>query len=642
MTTQTRHIATDTLTPLIPAFALLRLYEEAGLPMRAGIVTLVSDGVENACRWIMPYAPLWAAATLIRASKKEPLRETFDRVRVGTLNPTEVETMRNWLVTAIRVAVEFLPLQQTAHGDSFSERVLEELVDLLSRLCMRLSPQQLEEVFRLALQLHKHPGVQSHVAHHDVCRPLFRRIFDAANGEQLCSWLPDLLALPTLSVSGAAKSTWGDHQWPDPFDELDAEILKQCREKFDHNEITNRRIEELLRDAQHERDEARRRAVNRLWVLSNGGLLSPKQQNSFGKVLWAQVSEETGLPSATRFYAHAFLNLPAPNRIAATNAVRHRLLTAPTLRWFSETVQPNGHTSWQLKHYGRKNPIITDVLAATRPLGAVSVERNLISWTSDETSLLLKKAVDWWDADKNGLKHGTDAAELRRAIEDIVPFFQTVVLARLHREAVDEWKTIDRVLKELEENNIDVMGCLPAFLIAWPERADEIAARIRAALQRGDEKGVAGAAEAIRCWSLLTTTQKGRKIPIDLTDELCHRVADRQQPALDTVIIKTARMLRETPKVFSTKQIFALCRGLEYLLEETRLLTRDERACTPSSSARVPVEQRPRYRMLGAWLAFELYKNFQNRNSSLPLVLEQWKQICESDPLPEVRRQWRA
>jgi len=82
---RTRHSG-DSLTPILPAFALLRMYEEAGLPMQAGIVNLVSSGLENACRWIMSSAPLWASATLIRAHKKGPLHDTFDRVRVATLN----------------------------------------------------------------------------------------------------------------------------------------------------------------------------------------------------------------------------------------------------------------------------------------------------------------------------------------------------------------------------------------------------------------------------------------------------------------------------------------------------------------------------------------------------------------------------
>lgn len=641
--TRTRHSG-DGLTPILPAFALLRIYEEAGLPMRAGIVNLVSNGVENASRWIMPSAPLWASATLIRAHRKAPLQETFDRARVATLSTTEVEVMWDWLMTAIRVAVDMLPLQPTAHGDSFSERVLEELVDLLSRLCMRLSSQQLEQVFRLALQLHTHPGVQSHVAHHDVCRPFFRRIFDAASEELLVSWLPDLLALPTLPTIGAKQYSWDDRQWPDPFYELDADRLEKAHATI-ASEVVKRRIDELIYEAGHQTDEARKRAINRLWILSEAKLLSSNQREAFGKALWAKIDAETGLPNHTDFYAHAFLNLPAPNQAAATTAVRHWLLTRPILQRYVEAELPDGKKGWQVKNFLRRNPDFYDLVAATRAIGNSSEGRNLIDWTLDETSLLLKKAVAWWDGDKRGLKiqnpfHDDDS--LRRTAKELIHLFRSVVMPRLPRTAVEEWTTLERVLQELEDSKISVIECLPTSLMAWPERANEIAVRIRAALTKGDEEGVTGAMKAIEWWALFSLSRRSQKLPRDLMDEFCHRISIREQHALDDALRCAARVVRHSSKLLSTNQVAALCFGLGHLLEETRLATPNERLATSSSVVRIPFGKRPLYRALGAGLAFELYKFYQDRKLAVPLVIEQWKLACEKDPLPEVHRRWQA
>jgi len=215
-------------------------------------------------------------------------------------------------------------------------------------------------------------------------------------------------------------------------------------------------------------------------------------------------------------------------------------------------------------------------------------------------------------------------------------------MPRLPRECHTEWETIGRVLNELDDNNIITLGCLPATLLAWPERAGELAIRLRNALQKGDDKGVAGASEAIRYWALLALSRKVPKMPEGLLDELCHRVEVRQLPALDAVIVCVTRVVRETPKIISAKQTCSLCLGLEYLLEETRLPNREERMALASNTSRIPVEQRPRYRSLGAWLAFNLHQYFKRIHSPPPPVLAQWKEVCEQDPLPEVRRQWQA
>jgi len=551
--------------------------------------------------------------------------------------------MWDWLMTAIRTTVDLFPLQPTAHGHSFSERVLEELVDLLSRLCMRLSPQQLEQVFRLALQLHIHPGVQSHVAHHDVCRPFFRRIFDAANSELLVSWLPELLALPTLPIS-TKRFAWEDRQWPDPFYELDADKLKHAH-AIVASEIVKRRIDELIFEVEHQTNEARKRAINRFWILSEAKLLSSNQNAAFGRALWKQKNAETGLPDYTDFYAHAFLNLPAPNRSTAIAAVRHWLLTRPILHRYVETEQPGGQKGWQIKNHLSKNPTFYDVVAATRAIGNPSEGRNIIDWSLDEITLLLKKAAEWWDGDKRGLTirnpfHDDDG--LRRTAKELVHLLRSVLIPRLPRAATNEWKTIERVLQELEDNKISVIECLPTILIAWPERRDEIASSIRTALTKGDKEGVIGALAAIEWWGLFSLNRRVQKLPRDLMDEFCHRISVREQPALDEALRCAARVVRQSSKVLSTDQIGALCLGLGYLLEETHLPIQKERMASSSSVVRILFGERPLYRALSARLAFELYRFCQNQKRAVPLTIEQWKLACEKDPLPEVRRQWQV
>ena len=46
-----------------------------------------------------------------------------------------------------------------------------------------------------------------------------------------------------------------------------------------------------------------------------------------------------------------------------------------------------------------------------------------------------------------------------------------------------------------------------------------------------------------------------------------------------------------------------------------------------------------------AWtglLASRLSAAFERRSEELPAVLLRWKEICATDPLPEIRRAWRS
>ena len=78
------------------------------------------------------------------------------------------------------------------------------------------------------------------------------------------------------------------------------------------------------------------------------------------------------------------------------------------------------------------------------------------------------------------------------------------------------------------------------------------------------QEGVVASSEAIRCWAVLATHRKAPKMPTDLLDEICNRIALRQEPGLHSVVASVARIVREAPKQLSTSQIDALCRGLEY------------------------------------------------------------------------------
>jgi len=636
-----RRIISDSLTPTLPAFSLLRLYEEAGLPMRAGVVSLTSESLVNACIWVKPFAPLWSAATLVRIgtdNADKALRDSFDLVRIATLKDSEVKTMVNWLLPAIVGALEHL--QVAPHGSTLSERILQNLVELCSRLSPRMSSEQLDQSFQLALRLHCRPNIRLHVALHKVCLPFFRRLFRAASDELLCSWLPRLLQLPILTQDEANQAVWKERTWPDPWNDLDGERLKDCvKLGSKDSEGQSLRIERLIRLVKFEQGASRDRACHRLDVLLQAGLLTPKLQREFGTAIWAQLNPETGLPRTGAYHLHEFLRLPAPNRRAATNAVRARLLKKPTLRWYSETNEVDGSKAGRIQNHGTKNPIVSIVLAASKQVPQKNRE-NRIDWTLDELKVLLDKAHAWWEADKLGLWMGNDAWELREAASDLVPFLGVVIMPRLPKEADEHWQKVEALLASLEKHSIPVAGCLPGKLIAWPEESAAVATNIRSLLQKGLPEGIRASAEAIYQWAVLRSARRVPAIPQDLLAEICRRVEIRQQPELHLVLLYLSKIVRDAPKALGDKRIERLCIGLGYLFEETNL-SRYVNEMSWESFTSIPRDQLPFCRSRGALLGFELLRYLQNSSLSVPQILYRWKEACRTESLPEMREIWR-
>ena len=105
-TSVTRHLAAEPPSfKCLPAFALLRLYEEGAVPMRCGQLTLFCEAASNAADWIELYAPLWSLSTRIRADRMEKLKSRFSRVDIASLKPQQVESLYRLLKPPLDQAV---------------------------------------------------------------------------------------------------------------------------------------------------------------------------------------------------------------------------------------------------------------------------------------------------------------------------------------------------------------------------------------------------------------------------------------------------------------------------------------------------------------------------------------------------------
>ena len=167
-----------------PAFAFIRLYEQVGVPIRfSGGETL-----KNATEWIAPFIDFWSPVLLVIAGKKEQLTEHgfMSRTQVAVMKPDVAKSWSKWAIGALNR--EIFTLSNNNSMGSAQESLLEVLVEVLSRLAFKLESTDLQEMFSLALELHRQPGIASHIRLDKLCKPWFQRLFEAADDWQLLAW----------------------------------------------------------------------------------------------------------------------------------------------------------------------------------------------------------------------------------------------------------------------------------------------------------------------------------------------------------------------------------------------------------------------------------------------------------------------
>jgi hypothetical protein len=406
----THHIRSGwNISEFLPAFAFLRMFEEGAVPMKCGVSNMFSDAVANSAKWIESFTPLWSLSSMIRTDKEKEIKEWFDRVRIATLTQDEVDHLNHIFISSLTQAIRHLaesPQQMDLAGTSFSQRQVTLISEMLSRLCFRFSAGQLDQLFKLTLEMYELPLFRQNYILHGCVDNLFRRILCAMPQSEILQRIPELLSLPIPKEMGFEVST--PHMWGEPFNYIEWLEDTKLDSGFDRS-AWSAPIANLIgivnKDGGHY--EARKRAVIRLKKLYEIDGLTIEENKAFGEALWLRTTPNTHLPSVTGFYDFAFLNLPETEAGVAKKKFRRYLLSKD----FPRVVQrSNTSDGKQLKKYSTlwapPSDYIQEWLGGTVPLFSQNEEekQRFVDWTTEEVTQLLKKAFDWWNDEKAELQ----------------------------------------------------------------------------------------------------------------------------------------------------------------------------------------------------------------------------------------------
>ena len=625
----THHLTGDLIELWLPAFACIRLYEQAGIPMRLSHHS-IGNALKNACKWIAPFSEFWSPEILIRAGKIDALTKHgfMDRTQVATMKPALAKNLNKWATGALKR--ELSTLTDTIPRGSAHESLLEVLTEVLSRLAFKLELVDLQEAFSLALEVHRHPSIQSHIILYKSCQPWFRRLFEAVDSQQLFAWLPELLKFPLY----AERNQLSDHSpWPDPMTCLPIGRMRASRETpIGLPTEIHSTIESLLEHARSESGEERQRAVMRLIYVLDTGLMTEEQKKSLGTLLWEKTNER-GLPDLPHLYAFNYLHLPSPEKIDFVSKVKDHILDlTPTPRVVAENI------------------MLLNAAFASKPVVHIPHEQEgIIEWSRDEAKNLLDKSIEWWKGEKGlfALEKsrpfvGTD--HLSASLENLGIFLARAVLPNMESASRDEWSKTISFLYEVRKQGVYLTTALPNILLHRQNEKDKVIQTILGDLASGDEEAVAASAKAVRHWSYLADAELIDSLPKSTVDKLIQRTVFRRPEGILTCLDQLALLLVEKTGVFTSDQVNLMVSSLTPWDHATRLPitegNNNDGNNGDENNGEFLEEERPGLRVELGRLAFSLSFWLQDKfpNQPEPGEISNLRELYRTDPLPEVRR----
>lgn len=632
-----RHLGGEGIAPYLPGFAYVRMFEQAGIPMRIERVDMTGDSLVNACRWIAPFTGFWSPSLLIRAGKVEALKEQefLSRAHVAMLDPALAKRIYSWCFQIFDR--ELSAISRLSRLEPAQVSLLTAVSEVLSRLAIRVDSSELRTTFPLVLRLHGHPSLRSDWTLHGLCRPWFQRLFDAASRALLLEWLPSLIRAPLFDAQQVHPALPQTTAWPDPM--VDFPFDRDWKGEAVSPEIGERiseATEWLIKRASSETGEAKLRALLRLTHVHQKNIMTSSQEDQFCHLLWGERTPNN-LPNLPNLSINAFLLLPAPPDADVSAVIKQRVISR------AMEVSAVAGESRQVLISSPRQTWIQEAISVSLPLISGWVRNSKgVRWTPTESKELYARARTLWDQHKGTLARtqrdpgfgiiGFDY--LGRSFQDLGTFLAAVVLPQMEWAEEHDWILLKALLQEARDLHVFPTLAWPYVLITRPGDAEEIGATIEGDLHSMDESMVTAAAEATLHWHLLHADSRVPEPPPGLLNALMDRCLFRTKPGISTCLRRLSGLIRQHPQALSNSQVALLSTSLEQWAIATALSLDED---GPREFHEVEL---PALRAHLGYLAGALQFWMINLQPNLPEHpgLSMWRELCAADPLPEVRR----
>ena len=603
---------------------VIRLSEVAGLP------AFRFPKLKTAADELSVSEPEMAVRLILRTAdydKDEFLGRILSRSNVALMPLELARKLADFCDNIIEYALPRIGVVNAGGRNSFYVERMRVAMEVLSRLVIRLKPEDVEKMFSNALAAYENETILRERWLHQPLRNMLRRSWLALPTRRQAEYTFDLISAPILGIGNKAyahdlyhtggflrasadqlgNTVYAHDLYPNPYEFIHERFT--LPDRTNENEGRWQQIIIQLAHGLNEDEDVRKRAS--LWIgqIELWKRLTEKETTTLVQALWnEEFRESNGLPKETSLFDWAFMVLPEPEVGLAEKCFRDKYLSdrenvkenKTTLR---DTLSGVGGAISGLKFYGKS-----------------------LAFSKTEEQFLIDLLWQWTEAPMPAPKEPTHIISLHSVDQFIMSEIEGVSrIISEHEIPINLAEKLYKKREELDDLGFPALGLIPGLSMVLKDQFVELTRVLRHGLISQNENIANEALNALGKWLSLTIepTSHIQPPPDDLVREIGIMIATRRKEILELALQRAELIFDEG--LDTHKQIIQemTLHGLTYLLDE---LQYDQINNEKNYDL-------PNLRYHSARLASSMYMNgFQKEPT-----INRWLQVAKDDPLPEVR-----
>jgi hypothetical protein len=621
------------------SYKYLRLFEEGAVPYYCASVNYSKEDTAQAICSIGPFYHKWAICALIRLSGEKYL-DWLNRVRTLVMPQDDITHLFDIMMRLVNDTLE--RLYKFYESDIMSRYIsslyfMNGAFELLSRLVFRLNSEQKNKLFELIMNLFYCEPLRKIDNLHATFRNLVIRFLECMEPRELVNRLPDFVKLPIPGINGYHVK-YQEH-WPDPFFYLDLPEDVNARNIIDMTAIepyVNSHIVFIKSDHQNARD----RAILRIFILYINKLLSENQVKDFSRALWHNADSESQMPKMGMLKASAILYFKNFDDIDPINIFRKHVASLEFRNFSSGSVSIGG-----------QDPLLEAINSGSR--GLFDTEDWKIKWDQETLILIIRKFSMWWKNNRNILMPKKDNdnqwptafSEATNYLNDLLNVLARCIMPFLKAEDIMEsdkeiMTSIYRDMDELHVNNLQIIP----FSVLFEERSStDIVSALKEGMASNSETKKRSALLGIIYWlagkrhnNMLHDIGRAEK---ELIYADLYRIIKNNERLDDLTFKIISAYIRNYTDDVTDDDIHKITLTLELLKDNVYIPEFEAALKADNIIEQQQIENLQQLEAI-AKLCNGLKYICHIKGITEPTVLAHYKQIIDSIPLPEIKRAW--
>lgn len=587
---------------------IIKMVEKTGHRFKIKNTVFDKDRIFTACEYLTHEQFAISLSILVQLENKDYIKSFLSRETLAVLNSEIVDTLFDNIFESISYLNGLRIKEQI---DVFYDSRLTILLEILSRLTIRLNEKQLNKCLHLAIDIYKSlPTSRNIHTFGKELNSLFERVLFAYDMNEVSEKLSEFLKLPLIE----------DQSVRDPiFYILNNTSINSKDTEIE--EIDPWIIESLINKLENNLGKNKFNILSRLIVCKT--ILTKKQKTKIGSILSKNNFNDTGF----------YLNTIIEEFLSTDNTFNKEILNEVKKIIEQDFNNVYGEEEGRKFSYSSSsvNNLEEKFIELTRLL---KDEKKCINYSAFQESIrkMIKNLKKWWDNNKKYLINSSNIWSFSWVI------YKRFINALLYVIPADN-EMIHKVYSiadDLTVIKIQVSCLYPISLYKNLVNLETVEELLIENLHSLEKERVFDALEAIVNWTDILDEKLSSKIPDEIINELIQKVFLRRSPYLDQSINVLIRLTKSKAFNFNSKQLEKLLDSLKNLYDETNLTNfTEDNFGTLAESELLPI------RALATELAYKLYNRIRIENTSIPKILILWKEESQKSAIPEIKKAWK-